>query len=88
MTLLDDRGWSSGGPSGIRSHQSLETLTETARVVVGPNEPPEGRSHEEEAALHWAHLAGIAQAQGVPIAAGELAGCRTRCTSALGSGHG
>ncbi|WP_432485698.1 hypothetical protein [Kineococcus esterisolvens] len=73
LTLLDDRGWSTSGPSGIWSYESLEGLAETARTVVGPDEPPEGRSREEEAALHWAHLAGIARAQGVPIEAGELA---------------
>ncbi|WP_432488999.1 hypothetical protein [Kineococcus sp. SYSU DK018] len=73
LTMLDDRGWSTSGPSGIWSYESLEGLAETARMVVGPDEPPEGRSYEEESALHWAHLAGIAQAQGVPIEAGELA---------------
>ena len=73
LRLLDDRGWSSSGPPGIWSYQSLEDLAETARTVVGPDEPPEGRSGEEEAALHWAYLAGVVQAQGVPIDAGELA---------------
>ncbi|WP_208971309.1 hypothetical protein [Kineococcus rubinsiae] len=51
----------------------METLTQTARTVVGPDEPLEGRSYEEGAALHWAYLAGIAQEQGVPVGAGELA---------------
>ncbi|WP_208971325.1 hypothetical protein [Kineococcus rubinsiae] len=51
----------------------METLMQTARTVVGPDEPLEGRSYEEGAALHWAYLAGIAQAQGVPVEAGELA---------------
>ncbi|WP_218566572.1 hypothetical protein [Vallicoccus soli] len=73
LTLLDDRGWSSGGPDSIWSHLSLQQLEETARAVVGPDEPPEGRSYEEEAALHWAHLSKIAHRQGVPVQAGELA---------------
>jgi len=73
LTLLDDRGWAAAGPSGIWSYESVETLTQTARTVVGPDEPPEGRSYEEEAALHWAFLAGIAQEQGVSVEAGELA---------------
>ncbi len=30
LRLLEDRGWSTSGPSGIWSHQSVETLTETA----------------------------------------------------------
>jgi hypothetical protein len=58
LTLLDDRGWSASGPSGIWSYESVETLTQTARTVVGPDEPLEGRSYEEEAALHWAYRAG------------------------------
>ena len=73
LTLLDDRGWSSSGPSNIWAYESLAGMTETARTVVGPDEPPEGRTHEEEAALHWAYLADIAQEQGVSIDAGELA---------------
>jgi len=73
LTLLDDRGWAASGPSGIWSYESVDTLTQTARIVVGPDEPLGGRSYEENAALHWAHLTGIAQAQGVPVEAGELA---------------
>ncbi|GAA4964982.1 hypothetical protein [Kineococcus glutinatus] len=73
LTLLDDRGWSSSGPGSIWAYQSMESLAETARTVVGPDEPPEGRTHEEETALHWAHLADIVQEQGVYIEAGELA---------------
>lgn len=73
LTLLDDRGWSSSGPSGIWAYQSLQGVVETARTVVGPDEPPEGRTHEEEAALHWTCLADIAQSHGVHIEAGELA---------------
>lgn len=73
VILLDDRGWSSSGPRDIWSYESLEGLTETARAVVGPDEPPEGRSYEDEAAMHWAHLAANARAQGVMIEAYELA---------------
>jgi hypothetical protein len=73
VTLLDDRGWSSSGPSGIWSSQSLADLAETARMVVGPDEPPEERSPEDEAAMHWAQLAANAQAQGVRVEPGELA---------------
>jgi len=73
VTLLNDRGWAASGPSGIWSYESVETLTQTARTVVGPDEPFDGRSYEEGAALHWTYLAGIAQGQGVPVEAGELA---------------
>jgi hypothetical protein len=72
VTLLDDRGWSAHGPSDIWSHESLEDLAQTARMVVGPDEPPEERSREDEAAMHWAHLTAIAQAQGVHVEPGEL----------------
>lgn len=73
LTLLDDRGWSTGGTCNIWAYETLQGLAETARTVVGPDEPPEGRTQEEEAALHWAYLADVAQEQGVSIGAGELA---------------
>ncbi len=73
LTLLDDRGWSSSGPGDIWAYESMQGMVETARVVVGPDEPPEGRTPEEEAALHWAYLADIAQSHGVHIEAGGLA---------------
>jgi hypothetical protein len=53
VLLLNDRGW---GSSGSWAVQSLKGIQETARVVVGPDEPPKGRSHEEEATLHWTYL--------------------------------
>lgn len=73
VTLLDDRGWAVSGPSNIWSHTSVQDLTDTARVVVGPDEPLDGHSYEEATASHWASLADTAQAQGVSIEAGELA---------------
>ncbi len=44
VTLLDDRGWASSGPSNIWSFTSPEDMVQTACGVVGPDEPPEGRS--------------------------------------------
>lgn len=76
VVLLDDRGWAAGGPGDIWSYETFETMAQTARTVVGPDEPPEGRSFEEETALHWAALADIAKEQGVSITADELAGLR------------
>ncbi|WP_104431864.1 hypothetical protein [Kineococcus xinjiangensis] len=73
VTLLDDRGWASSGPSDLWSRTSLEDLAHDARTVVGPDEPPEGCSSEDAAAMHWDHLAATARNQGVRIAPEELA---------------
>lgn len=73
VTLLDDRGWSSSGGSNAWASTSLQALAETARTVVGPDEPPKGASPEDQAALHWAHLAEKARAQGVRVEARDLA---------------
>ncbi|MTE17765.1 hypothetical protein F0L17_01175 [Streptomyces sp. TRM43335] len=79
LTLLDDRGWSSalhgGGedrPADIRSYTSIEEIETTARMVVGPDEPTDGRTHEEVAAGHWARLAETLGRQGVDVDAREL----------------
>jgi hypothetical protein len=74
VLLLDDRGWGAPGPADIWAHTSVEDNAETTRMVVGPDEPFGGRSHEDEdmAADHWAHLVGIAQRQGVATDAAEL----------------
>jgi hypothetical protein len=69
VLLLNDRGW---GSSGSWAMQSLKNVQDNARTVVGPDEPPRGRSHEEEAALHWSYLQRIAQTQGVDVHADEL----------------
>jgi hypothetical protein len=44
-------------PIDIWAHTELAGIEETARTVVGPDEPLPGRTHEEEATLHWAALA-------------------------------
>jgi hypothetical protein len=69
VLLLNDRGW---GSSGSWAEQTLTDIHENARTVVGPDEPPNGRSHEEEATLHWSYLQGIAQKQGVAVDADVL----------------
>ena len=69
VLLLNDRGW---GSSGTWAEQSVSVIEGNARTVVGPDEPPKGRSQEEEAALHWAYLQSIAQRQGVAVDADEL----------------
>jgi hypothetical protein len=51
---------------------SVEDIEETARVVVGPDEPPEGRSQEDAEADHWAYLADVLRQQGLVVDALEL----------------
>jgi hypothetical protein len=80
LTLLDDRGWGAwlhgGGagdePADIRASVSVEDIETDARMVVGPDEPVDGETHEEMAAGHWSHLAGILGQQGVDAEAQEL----------------
>ena len=83
LTLLEDRGWAASGPSGIWSYESVETLTQTARMVVGPDEPLEGRSYEEGAALYWAYLRAAAPParppRWAPPAPGRYHPSRRRC---------
>lgn len=69
VLLLNDRGW---GSSGGWAEQSLADVLDNARTVVGPDEPPRGRSHEEEAVLHWSYLQRITQKQGVDVDADQL----------------
>ncbi|MEO6144491.1 MAG: hypothetical protein ABIP19_10975 [Dermatophilaceae bacterium] len=72
VLLLDDRGWSASGPSNIWATTSVEDLVATTRMVVGPDEPFGGRSHEDMEAEHWVGLAEILRMQGVVADALEL----------------
>jgi hypothetical protein len=72
VLLLDDRGWSESGPPNIWALTSVEDIVDTARVVVGPDEPFGGRSHEDMEADHWAHLVGVLRQQGIVVNALEL----------------
>ncbi|MDX6647353.1 MAG: hypothetical protein QOK40_3080 [Miltoncostaeaceae bacterium] len=90
LLLLDDRGWSSslrlawvGEMPGDHSREdvpdiwtttSVEDIEDTARMVVGPDEPFDGRSQEDMAADHWAHLTGVLRRHGVVADALELRG--------------
>jgi hypothetical protein len=81
VVLLDDRGWTEwlrvvGGrePSfDIWANEMPEQIERTARAVVGPDEPFEGRTREEMAAGHWETLARKLREQGVEV---ETAGLR------------
>ncbi|WP_371783895.1 hypothetical protein [Streptosporangium subroseum] len=62
ITLLDDRGWSS---TGLWETRAVGEIEDTARTVVGPDEPAEGQTHEEVAAAHWTHLVAVLAERGV-----------------------
>jgi len=72
VLLLDDRGWSGSGPPGIWAATSVEEILDTARMVVGPDEPCDGRSHEDMRADHWGQLSQILRGQGIVANASEL----------------
>ncbi|MDX2292725.1 MULTISPECIES: hypothetical protein [Streptomyces] len=76
LVLLDDRGWAESvvGGAAVRDHLTVESVEETARTVVGPDEPYGDQTQEEAADAHWAALAGILARQGVDIAPAALAG--------------
>lgn len=72
VLLLDDRGWSASGPPDIWAVTSVEDMVDAARMVVGPDEPFGGRSHEDMQADHWAQLADVLRQQGIVADAREL----------------
>jgi hypothetical protein len=78
LPLLDDRGWGSTLGGRDASQVDIWTLTtereiaETARMVVGPDEPFAGRSQDEMATDHWNALAGKLRTHGVTVDGGEL----------------
>ena len=72
VLLLADRGWSASGPPNIWAVTSVEEIAETARMVVGPDEPFDGHSQKDMEADHWASLAMVLRRQGVEADALEL----------------
>jgi hypothetical protein len=80
IVLLDDRGWTgelfvAGGgepPEGIWAHETEHEIARTARFVVGPDEPFEGRTQTEMAAGHWQTLAHVLQREGLDADRAEL----------------
>ena len=72
VLLLADRGWSASGPPSIWAVTSVEELADTARMVVGPDEPFGGRSKKDMDVDHWASLAAVLRRQGVDADAREL----------------
>ena len=72
VLLLDDRGWTESGTPNIWATTSFEDIVDTARTVVGPDEPFGGRSQESMEADHWAYLCRILRQRGVVAVALEL----------------
>lgn len=72
LTLLDDRGWSASGPPDLWDRTSRSEVEETARTVVGPDEPFDDHTHASMATDHWAALAATLHRHGVPVGAEEL----------------
>jgi hypothetical protein len=80
VVLLDDRGWTgelrvAGGgepPHGIWAQETAEQIEFTARAVVGPDEPFEGRTRAEMEAGHWETLARVLREEGIAAEAAEL----------------
>ena len=78
IVLLNDRGWAESINRtnetfpDIWAHASLEEISDTARVVVGPDEPRDGVSYEAEALDHWGQLAKILHRHGVTTDSADL----------------
>ncbi|MFF9341368.1 MULTISPECIES: hypothetical protein [unclassified Streptomyces] len=75
LVLLDDRGWAESvvGDVAIRDFLTAESVAETARTVVGPDEPYGDETRERAEAAHWGALADRLTRQGVPADAAALA---------------
>ena len=79
VLLLDDRGWTQtlhgAGTTGIDDLWVLtpeHDIAETARVVVGPDEPFGGRSQDDMETDHWNALAETLGAHGIVADGSEL----------------
>jgi hypothetical protein len=51
---------------------SVEDIEQTARMVVGPDEPPDGFSQEDAEQGHWAYLSDVLRQHGVVVKASDL----------------
>jgi len=72
VLLLADRGWSASGPPNIWAVTTVEEIADTARMIVGPDEPFDGHSQKDMEADHWASLAAVLRRQGIEADALEL----------------
>jgi hypothetical protein len=79
VVLLDDRGWTSAlRGAGVNEDTdawrfaSEREIVDTARVVVGPDEPFGDRTQHDMERDHWRFLAGKLAAAGIVVDAAEL----------------
>ena len=79
VILLDDRGWTSAlRGAGVDEETdawrfaSEREIFETARVVVGPDEPFGDRTQADMERDHWRRLAETLGAHGIGVGADEL----------------
>lgn len=59
-------------PPDIWAMTSVEDIEETARIVVGPDEPFDGVSQEDAEQGHWAYLSDVLRQHGVVVDALDL----------------
>jgi hypothetical protein len=67
-----DRDSTREQPSDIWATTSVEDIEQTARMVVGPDEPSDGFSQEDAEQGHWANLSNVLRHQGVVVDALDL----------------
>jgi hypothetical protein len=79
VLLLAGRGWTeslagagANDVTDILALTSAHDIAETARVVVGPDEPSAKRSQDDMENVHWNTLADHLRAQRVSVEPGEL----------------
>ena len=69
---VPDDGSSRKDVRDVWTMTSVEDIEETARCVVGPDEPVDGRSQEDMERDHWASVSEALRQQGVIVDAREL----------------
>lgn len=81
VLVLDDRGWAQTTIRAARPPDTVDPapapldradVEDTARTVVGPDEPADGEDHEAEAARYWQYLTEILAGRGVDVPAARL----------------
>jgi hypothetical protein len=56
-----------GGQHHVSAIWSVDAIEGTARLVVGADEPPHGRSREDMEGDHWAYLSSVLRQHGVVV---------------------